>query len=228
MKTKIFLSGASGRMGIQIQSLLEQHQDFCLSEILDRDSLLRPVVKQADVWIDFSHDDFLFSLLEKMQKEKKFPALLSGTTNLSEKTNLELRKYATMAPVLWTPNTSLGVSVVESLFPLLASLKDYHWSLQETHHLEKKDAPSGTAKRWLQKIKNILPQNNVSISSIRESDIVGTHRLIISGKHEVVTIQHEAKDRKLFAEGALNLVGRLPHFPNGFYQMEDFLKEAKV
>jgi dihydrodipicolinate reductase len=113
MKTKVSLSGASGRMGIQIQSLLEQHQEFSLSEILDRGSLLRPFSSQADVWIDFSHDDFLFSLLEKMQNEKKFPALLSGTTNLSEKTNLELRKYAKMAPVLWTPNTSLGVSVVK-------------------------------------------------------------------------------------------------------------------
>lgn len=229
MKAKIFLSGASGKMGSELQTILSCDQNLILGSILDRSSLLTAFTEKHSVWIDFSEDRFLFQLLQKMQIEKNYPTLLTGTTNLSEETRQELKSYAKFAPVLWTPNTSLGVGIVESLFPVLASsLKDYEWSIEETHHIHKKDSPSGTASRWSEKIQKLIKGKDISITSHRESEVIGTHILKIKGPFEEISIQHKATDRRLFAQAAIKLVQQLRRFPCGYYEMESFLSQGKL
>ncbi len=228
MKTKVFLSGATGKMGLEIQALLGLDPQLTLGCILDRTSMLSPLSHSHPIWIDFSHDQFLLQLLQKMMKEKKYPCLLTGTTNLSDATVVALKDYSKFAPVLWTPNTSLGVGIIETLFPLLAlGLKDYQWSLQETHHIQKKDAPSGTARRWTEKIQQLIKGKQVRVESFRESNVIGTHVLKIKGQYEEITLQHQATDRKLFAQGALMLTQQLIRYPFGYYDMESFLSQGQ-
>ena len=102
-------------------------------------------------------------------------------------------------------------------------------TITETHHIDKKDAPSGTALLW----NEWLGSDN-EIKSIRESDTIGLHEAKIMTEMEKITITHQATDRKLFAEGALwcaKAVIQL-NFESGLYSFENivdrYLKEKNV
>lgn len=107
--------------------------------------------------------------------------------------------------LLWltTGNFSPGCHLAMQLIHALRStpiLGDFGITLTETHHIHKKDAPSGTALMW----KDALGVD-VSITSLRESDIPGIHEIRIGNEMESVTIRHEVTDRSVFASGALRV-----------------------
>ncbi|HBD42739.1 MAG: hypothetical protein DBW78_00745 [Rhodothermaeota bacterium MED-G64] len=101
-------------------------------------------------------------------------------------------------------------------------LADATMSLKEVHHKEKRDAPSGTAKRWIE----WMDTRDISVTSQREGDALGLHELSIETPLERVTIRHEALDRALFAQGAIQAAewllqsGREP----GLYSMKDVVE----
>ena len=99
-------------------------------------------------------------------------------------------------------NFSLAMTLLRSMLQKLGKITQlggFHLSLSETHHSQKLDAPSGTAKSW----KEWLGDDSLSIDSLREGDVVGIHSAIAQSTFERVTLTHEALDRKLFAQGAL-------------------------
>ena len=113
--------------------------------------------------------------------------------------------------------------------------------LIEAHHNQKLDVPSGTALMLAQRIKeadenltfNIgrhengkRTQNEIGIHSLRYGSEVGTHEIIFSNGLETITLKHDAKDRALFAKGALSAVKWLVKQSAGLYNMKDFLKGA--
>jgi 4-hydroxy-tetrahydrodipicolinate reductase len=127
--------------------------------------------------------------------------------------------------VLWAANFSLGVHVLSRLVrragELFPALSGFDAALLETHHAAKKDAPSGTA-RMLQKEFARAGAGDAPITSVRVGSVPGTHALILDGTFEQIVISHEARDRRVFAQGALLaarwLVGR-----RGVFTLDDML-----
>jgi 4-hydroxy-tetrahydrodipicolinate reductase len=127
--------------------------------------------------------------------------------------------------LLWSPNFSLGVNVLIELAryagTLMQPLKEFDAHIVETHHSKKKDAPSGTAaavaRAGSEGLKRPIP-----ITSVRTGSVPGTHELIFDGLYEQLSLSHVARDRRVFAEGALAaadwLVGK-----RGVFTMRDVL-----
>jgi 4-hydroxy-tetrahydrodipicolinate reductase len=127
--------------------------------------------------------------------------------------------------LLWSPNFSLGVNVLIELAryagTLMRPLAEFDAHIVETHHSKKKDAPSGTAvaigKAASEGLKRAIPT-----TSVRTGSVPGTHELIFDGLYEQLSLTHLARDRRVFAEGALAaadwLVGK-----RGVFTMRDVL-----
>ena len=131
--------------------------------------------------------------------------------------------------LLWSPNFSLGVylfaRIVERAAAEVAAMPgvfDAHFV--ETHHAGKKDAPSGTARLLESRARRAL--GAIPITSIRTGHVPGTHELVFDGPFEQLTLRHEARDRRVFASGALAaarwLVGR-----SGVFTMDDMFGGSK-
>ena len=128
--------------------------------------------------------------------------------------------------LLWSPNFSLGVNVFIELAryagTLMRTLEDYDAHIVETHHTKKKDAPSGTAIAIAKAASDAL-ERPIPVTSVRTGFVPGTHELIFDGAFEQMSITHIARDRRVFAEGALKaadwLIGK-----NGVFTMRDVLE----
>lgn len=216
---KIVLAGSSGRMGVEIRKLVESGKGDTIVAGIGRHHL--PDIKKADVVIDFSQPEFLETVI-RFAIEKKIP-LVSGTTGLDSKKMNSLKRAAKKIPVLWAPNMSLGVQVVRHMLVTFNNLKNYHFQIDDIHHLHKKDAPSGTAL-YLEKNLSRHIGRKTNINSIREGEIFGVHRIIARGPEEKIVIEHEAFNRTVFARGAL-LCAKwiIKKKKKGFYSMEDVL-----
>jgi 4-hydroxy-tetrahydrodipicolinate reductase len=131
----------------------------------------------------------------------------------------------TRTGLLWAPNFSLGVNVFLEVARYAASLirasEGFDAHIVEIHHTRKKDAPSGTASALAREASAGLGRA-VPITSVRTGEVPGTHELIFDGPHEQLTVTHVARDRRVFAEGAVRaagwLVGR-----SGVFTMKDVL-----
>ncbi|HEX6627596.1 MAG TPA: 4-hydroxy-tetrahydrodipicolinate reductase [Gemmatimonadaceae bacterium] len=134
----------------------------------------------------------------------------------------------TGTPLLWSPNFSLGVNVMIEVArcaaSLMRNLEEFDAHIIETHHTRKKDAPSGTAIAIAKAASDAL-ERPIPTTSIRTGSVPGTHELIFDGAFEQLSIVHEARDRRVFAEGALRaadwLVGK-----RGVFTMRDVLQLA--
>ncbi|MDB4880764.1 MAG: Dihydrodipicolinate reductase [Gemmatimonadetes bacterium] len=127
--------------------------------------------------------------------------------------------------MLTAPNFSVGVAIFDRVVAeaarLFATVRGFDGHLIETHHAAKKDAPSGTAG-LLARTAERAGGRPLPITSVRVGSVPGTHELVYDGAFEQVRLVHEARDRRVFAEGALVaarwLVGR-----TGVFTMQDVL-----
>ena len=127
--------------------------------------------------------------------------------------------------LLWAPNFSIGVTLFTELARqaalIMAATPEFAAHLVETHHSAKKDAPSGTAIAIVAAMQGPLDRT-IPVTSVRTGSVPGTHELIFDGPFEQITMRHEARDRRVFADGALRaaqwLIGR-----KGVYTMRDVL-----
>lgn len=132
--------------------------------------------------------------------------------------------------VLWAANFSLGVHALSRIIrrsgEIFARLPGFDAVLIETHHAAKKDAPSGTA-RMLQHDFAAGGGGTAPITSIRVGSVPGTHSLVLDSTFEQIVITHEARDRRVFANGALLaagwLVGR-----HGMFTLDDVFAEEEI
>lgn len=132
--------------------------------------------------------------------------------------------------VVWAPNFSLGVHAVARIVrraaEIFASIPSFDAALVETHHAAKIDAPSGTARMLQEKFAEGSGRE-VPITSVRVGAVPGTHTLILDGGFEQIVISHEARDRRVFAEGALVaakwVIGR-----RGVFTLDDVLSEEEI
>lgn len=153
--------------------------------------------------------------------------VVTGTTGWYEALPaLEDEVRRTAGALFWAPNFSLGVALAVELArragELFARQPHFDAHLVETHHRAKKDAPSGTGMAMAAATASALGRD-VPISSVRVGHVPGTHTLVFDGPFEQVTLTHEARDRRVFADGALRaaewLVGR-----RGVFTMRDLVR----
>jgi 4-hydroxy-tetrahydrodipicolinate reductase len=110
------------------------------------------------------------------------------------------------AAVLWAPNFSVGVTLFVELTrragEIMAAAPEFAAALVETHHSAKKDAPSGTALAIVNAMEPGL-KKRIPVTSVRTGSVPGTHELIFDSTYEQMSLRHEARDRRVFADGAL-------------------------
>lgn len=152
--------------------------------------------------------------------------IVVGTTGWYASLPLVMNEVARVdGALLWAPNFSIGVHIferiVEEAARLAASVPGFDAHIIETHHAAKKDAPSGTAAKLAQAARRGAGRE-VPITSVRIGSVPGTHELLLDAPFEQIRLEHVARDRRVFAEGALLaarwLVGR-----RGVFQMRDVL-----
>jgi 4-hydroxy-tetrahydrodipicolinate reductase len=134
----------------------------------------------------------------------------------------------TQGALLWAPNFAIGVQIVEQLVEEAARLalrSGFDAHILETHHAAKKDAPSGTALK-LADAGRRGSGRTIPVTSVRTGSVPGTHELILDAPFEQIRLEHVARDRRVFAEGALAaarwLIGR-----RGVFQMRDVLSSSR-
>lgn len=225
MTLKIGLIGHSGKMGQILQELICQDPELILSggaNSTAQENDLLNLAEKSDVLIDFSHPNLLNSLLTAATKTKT--ALVIGTTGFSQEDKIEIQKAALEIPLLYSPNFSLGIALLNQLLKLTSEKAGslITPSIRETHHKHKKDLPSGTALFLAEEIKALLNwQKPIPIEALRLDEAIGKHELFFELKDEKVTLTHEALSRKAFARGALLAAKFLYQKPSRLYKIEE-------
>ncbi|MEX1013139.1 MAG: dihydrodipicolinate reductase C-terminal domain-containing protein [Waddliaceae bacterium] len=152
-------------------------------------------LENFDVIIVFVPGLAMEDLLEPLIRAKR-PVVI-GSTGFTWPDHFQVPN----APWVYASNFSLGMQKIKKWIESSLS-KGIECKIHEVHHIQKQDSPSGTALswgKWVEKATGIAP----TITSERKGDVVGIHRLTIDSPFETVTIEHQAKNRGLFAEGAL-------------------------
>lgn len=180
-------------------------------------------LKDVDVAIDFSTPETAFNNISHAIKNN-IP-IISGTTGWLEKLE-EIKKLCTKhnGAFLYASNFSIGVNMFFKINTELAKLmqdKNYKTSISETHHLEKLDKPSGTAKTLSEDIHKEL-KITPNIISHRIEKKIGTHEIMYESAIDNIKIVHEAKSRDGFALGALKAAEWIRN-KNGIFSMQDVL-----
>lgn len=234
---KLGISGACGKMGRRIYELASGDRDFEIMLALERKGT--PMIGKdigklkissnsdgmflIDVFVDFTTPEASEANLDYIARHKK--ALVLGTTGFNDAQTRKIEEISRVVPVVYSPNMSVGVNVLFSVLPEVARRlgPDYHIEIVEAHHSAKKDAPSGTAKKCAEVLKEVA-KKDIPTHSIRLGDIVGDHTIIFCGNSERIEIKHQAHTRDLFALGALKAAKWVFNKPPGLYTMQDVLK----
>jgi 4-hydroxy-tetrahydrodipicolinate reductase len=179
---------------------------------------------KADVAVEFTQPDAAVANITASLRAGV--PIVAGTTGwydaLPEVTRLAKE---TGTGFLWSPNFSLGINVMIELAryagTLMRTLEGFDAHIVETHHTRKKDAPSGTAIALAKAATDTLDRP-IPTTSIRTGSVPGTHELIFDGSFEQLSLNHVARDRRVFAEGALQAAGWLIG-KKGVFTMRDVL-----
>ena len=234
-----FILIGRGKMGALIQETARAAGDQIEAAFGhgDLDQLGR-LGKVADVVIDFSRPEALGEICSYVRRTGT--PLLSGTTGYTPAQLEALRALGTSAPVLWSANFSLGVAVLyRALRQVSDVLKpDFDIEVTETHHNQKADAPSGTAKLLVEAIDprhELTPvygrqgntgrrhKEEIGIHALRGGTVAGTHTVHFFGPDEELEFTHRAASRQIFVNGALHMARLLPGRPNGVYDLQKIL-----
>jgi len=217
-KLTICIAGESGRMGQELVALIEQEKALAKTKPFDRKKKALPA---CDVVIDFSLPEGLSSLLEACIKNKT--PLVTGVTGLTESQKKQLQKAAKQIPVLWSSNMSMGIATLKKMLHGLKPLSDCDFQIEETHHIRKKDLPSGTALTLQESLQKAVGKKLPDPVSIRGGGVFGIHTIHVMGEEETLTLTHSALNRTVFARGALAAARWLAKRKHGFYSLEDIL-----
>lgn len=178
----------------------------------------------AQVAIEFTEPDAAAANVEAALRAGV--PVVSGTTGwYAQLPRLRALAGELNGALFTAPNFSVGVAVfariAERAAALLAPLPAFDAQLVEIHHRAKKDAPSGTAAMLRDLVRPALDRD-VPVTSIRVGSVPGTHELILDAPFEQIRLTHEARDRRVFADGAL-LAARWLIGKRGVFDMTDLL-----
>ena len=238
---KILLIG-HGRMGRLIEQTALSRGDS-MGGVIDIGNLgeLQTIGKVADVAVDFSAPTALPAVAHYV-RETGTP-LLSGVTGLSTDDLKIFDDLGHFAPVIHSANYSLGIAVFRrALAEVREVLEDFDIEIVETHHNQKADAPSGTARLLLDAvdpqhkrkpvygrrgITGPREKKEIGMHSLRGGTEAGTHTVSFFGPDEVFEITHRASSRQIFVNGALHAARKLCQMPKGRYELQELLFGGK-
>jgi 4-hydroxy-tetrahydrodipicolinate reductase len=238
---KLCVAGAAGKMGnavireaaskgFQIVGAVEAPGNPCIGKslrelsICDSDTRIvgsdniSEAAKDADVYITFTTPAAEVHNIPAVAGLGK--RIVLGTTGLTEEQNRQVREAVQgNVPAVFSPNYSVGVNILFQLAKALKSFPpEYNFSISEIHHMGKKDAPSGTAKKLGEIIADIRGYSSIihgregisprkpeelEITALRAGGVPGIHDLIVAGPYEMLRIEHTAFSRSVFAQGAV-------------------------
>ena len=219
---KFLLIGCNGKMGRTVAKIAKENNDVivCGVDIKDENQSFKThtniheIQETFDAIIDFSttedHTEFL-----RFAKENNVPFGLFST-RVNDQTLQELKHASKFIPVLFCKNASIGVNLLyEMLETCSKSIPNTEAIIQEYHHKEKIDTPSGTAKE----IESILYKNNIKFETIsfRVGKEKGTHIVQFFLQDETITLSHVAHSRDVFARGAILAMHKLKDKENDLY-----------
>ncbi len=233
---KLAVVGFQGRMGKRIVELASLNKDFQITALVERKdcpdlpatvagvktSTDINAIKGADVLIDFTTPEATMVNLEACLRHRV--RIVIGTTGFTAEQDEKIIAVSRQLAVIRSANMSVGVNVLFGLLrKMTEALKGYGVSITETHHIHKKDAPSGTAKTMGEIVQNAGSMQHVPIESLREGEVIGYHKVTFEGAVDTIEISHNAKTRDMFAEGAIVAAKFVAYKDNGLLNMQQVL-----
>ena len=228
-----------GRMGKEVESMAfsRGHEVILRIDMENTADFDSELFDQSDVAIEFTTPDTAFDNISRCI-QRGIP-VVSGTTGWTDRLPLVSKQVESEGgSFIHSSNFSMGVNILFNLNKRLAGIMDgimaYDVTLEEIHHIMKKDAPSGTAinlaediisecKRYKSWNSAESPgQGRVGIKSVREGQVTGTHRIEWNSDIDTISIEHKAHSRKGFALGAV-FAAEFIHTKKGVFTMNDLL-----
>lgn len=223
-----------GRMGQELRRLAQERDWVVVTEIhaaenTDGAAITPQRLKRADVAIEFTTPAAtVANVLASLRAGCPVVVGTTGWHHRLEEVTREVERFG--GAMLWASNFSIGVNILWQLAERAVALTGRGGAFQahitETHHAAKRDAPSGTAVE-LQRIVAAVAGTEIPVTSIRVGSVPGTHELLFDAPYEQLLLTHVARDRRVFAEGALAaahwLIGR-----RGVFTMRDVLRNGAV
>ena len=228
-----------GKMGHEIEKICRErgHNIVCTIDVNEEAKFESDEFKNADVAIEFSSPESALN-----NYKRAFAAnvpIVSGTTGWLD--GIEVVKKACVKDeqtFFYASNFSLGVNILFAVNKYLANImndfSEYEVHVDETHHIHKLDAPSGTAltiadgilqelerkKQW--KLDDQSSDEDLRINAFRKNEVPGIHTIKYESSVDSITLSHSAKSRKGFALGAV-VAAEFTANKKGFLGMEDLL-----
>ena len=177
------------------------------------------IIQKSDILIDVSSFEATETHIQLAIQYKK--PLVIGVTGHPYNIEKSLEKDAERIPIFFTPNFSPAIAICKEIGHLFSKFLQEHYKMQliETHHIHKKDRPSGTSLQ----LAKAFGQSPNSIESHRSETVLAQHELLFQNSEEVLEITHRAFSRDVFALGALQAVLFLHTKPCGLYSMKDLV-----
>lgn len=232
-----------GKMGKMIESLAPKDQ-FTVSGTFDVINPVKEHLKNGtDVAIEFSTPACVIENIEFLSS--RGIDVVCGTTGWYNKADIVkdiIKKNGT--GFIYASNFSVGVNIffqiVKNAARLINNYPQYDTGIKEVHHTQKLDKPSGTAIRIAEYLLDGISgkssfvsdsgrpeKNEINIISERITDVVGKHEVDFESEADTISLVHNAKSRRGFAEGAL-LAAQFIKGKKGFYKFEDIFSDLKL
>ena len=212
-----------GKMGRAIRQLAVE-RGWVVSGVVERDKGGLAALGGADVAIEFTTPGAAVGNIQ-VALEAGCPIVVGTTGWYDALPVIEADVARVNGALLWAPNFSIGAAVfrrlVEDAARRFAALEEMDPHLVETHHVAKRDAPSGTALA-LARVGEAALGRPIPITSVRVGSVPGTHELLFDAPFEQIRLEHVVRDRRVFAAGALRaaewLIGK-----HGVFTLDDVL-----
>ena len=211
-------------MGQALKNLCKKDSEIIAQDFKEEGTNL----SEASVMIDFSSPEGFISAL-KFCIDHKLP-LISGTTGLTDEHLNLIDAAKNTIPILNASNMSLGIANLKNSIEYYLSSASLisRCKIVEIHHANKKDSPSGTALEILRFLEH-LPNNKIEIpievQSYRIGNSFGIHRVEFQNNEGIISFQHIANSRDIFAIGALEAARWITSKEVGKYMFTDFLNK---
>ena len=249
---KVILHGCNGRMGSVLSQLIKERSDMNVVAGIDvvkteREYPVFTSLEQcnvdADVMIDFSSP---LSVRQYVPiAVKKHLPIVVATTGLQEEELTLLEEASSSIAIFRSANMSIGINLLQQLLQSATKIlmDSFDIEIIEKHHHFKKDAPSGTALMLADSINEVLngskryvhgrsgndalrESDEIGIHSVRGGSIVGEHEVIFAGQDEIISIEHKAYSRTVFATGAIAAASFISNLSPKIYDMQDLIKAS--
>lgn len=238
----IVISGY-GRMGHEVEKIAIARNHKIIATLDKETDWLQQedIIKTADAIVDFSLPATALDIFSK--SFKLGVPIITGTTGwYYEMEKVKSNCKEENASFFFSPNFSIGVNIIFQANKLIAKLTAaanvYKVSMEETHHIHKLDAPSGTAIKIANDIIEEYPElnewkndaevaeNQLSIISYRKGEVIGDHSVKYESEVDILEISHHAKSRTGFALGAV-MAAEFMIGKKGFYSMNNLMDELQ-